>query len=267
LLGFNNNVRHRGRVFHIQTEDSGMRHARIVTHLFADGGRIVRTTRTDYSDVLGRQDTTQVLRQMMKEQHKSMFMDLRAGKLDALIDDVFGESSDSDKSSDKPAGSFPAADPEAAPTEHASLEGSSPAGQMDQVGGDGERESPATMAESAEPKTPAAEVTLQRVVSVGEPSAEAEQPAVAESVQPAAESVEEQPERVTQAGMPPASSEPDEEGARQPAESVPHTQEREGSSEREGPSIFGGTTSSGQTLDNVILSYLAEGIEEETPQD
>ena len=44
LLGFNNNVRHRGRVFHIQTEDSGIRHARIVTHLFADGGRIVRTT-------------------------------------------------------------------------------------------------------------------------------------------------------------------------------------------------------------------------------
>ena len=40
-LGFNNNVRHKGRVFHIQTEDSGIKHPHIITHLFADGGRIL----------------------------------------------------------------------------------------------------------------------------------------------------------------------------------------------------------------------------------
>lgn len=89
LLGFNNNVRHRGRVFHIQTEDSGVRHARVVTHLFADGGRIVRTTRTDYSDYLGRHDMVSALRHLMKEQHKSMFLALRAGELDSVIDEVF----------------------------------------------------------------------------------------------------------------------------------------------------------------------------------
>src|SRR5688572_31576936 len=44
--GFNNNVRHRGRIFHIQTEDSGVRFPRIVTHLFADGGRIIKTAKT-----------------------------------------------------------------------------------------------------------------------------------------------------------------------------------------------------------------------------
>lgn len=85
LLGFNNNVRHRGRIFHIQTEDSGVKYPRIVTHLFADGGRIVRTTRTDYSEHLGREDMNAVLRQMMKEQHKAMFIALRAGELDDLI--------------------------------------------------------------------------------------------------------------------------------------------------------------------------------------
>jgi hypothetical protein len=90
LLGFNNNVRHRGRVFHIQTEDSGIKAPRIVTHLFADGGRIVRTTRTDYSEHVGRDDMAQVVRKLMKEQHKGMFIALRAGELDQVIEDACG---------------------------------------------------------------------------------------------------------------------------------------------------------------------------------
>ena len=40
LLGFNNNFKHKGSVYHIQTEDSGVKHPHIITHLFADGGRI-----------------------------------------------------------------------------------------------------------------------------------------------------------------------------------------------------------------------------------
>ncbi len=90
LLGFNNNVRHRGRIFHIQTEDSGVKHARIMTHLFADGGRIVQSLRTDYGEHLGREDMAQVVRQMMKEQHKAMFVRLRAGALDEQIEVACG---------------------------------------------------------------------------------------------------------------------------------------------------------------------------------
>lgn len=90
LLGFNNNVRHRGRIFHIQTEDSGVKHARIMTHLFADGGRIVQSLRTDYGEHLGREDMAQVVRQMMKEQHKAMFVRLRAGALDEQIEGACG---------------------------------------------------------------------------------------------------------------------------------------------------------------------------------
>jgi hypothetical protein len=85
LLGYNNNVRHRGRVFHIQTEDSGVGHPRIMTHLFADGGRIVKSIRTDYSEHLGRSDLAETVRGLMKEQHKAMFVALRGGELDALI--------------------------------------------------------------------------------------------------------------------------------------------------------------------------------------
>ena len=90
LLGFNNNVRHRGRIFHIQTEDSGVKNPRIVTHLFADGGRIIKTTRTEYSEHVARPDMQPFVRGLMKEQHKGMFTALRMGDLDQLLEDVCG---------------------------------------------------------------------------------------------------------------------------------------------------------------------------------
>ncbi len=58
---------------------------RIMTHLFADGGRIVKSTRTDYSEHLERDDMAVVVKNMMKEQHKAMFVALRSGELDELI--------------------------------------------------------------------------------------------------------------------------------------------------------------------------------------
>jgi hypothetical protein len=90
LLGFNNNVRHRGRIFHIQTEDSGVKFARIMTHLFADGGRIVKSTRTEYAAQLEKPDMASIVRGMMKEQHKAMFAALRTGDLDDLLEKVCG---------------------------------------------------------------------------------------------------------------------------------------------------------------------------------
>lgn len=85
-LGFNNNVKHNGRVFHIQTEDSGIHHPHITTHLFADGGRILRTERTEYRELLNSPELVPLLRQRMKEQHRAMFTALRQGQLDHLIE-------------------------------------------------------------------------------------------------------------------------------------------------------------------------------------
>lgn len=88
LLGFNNNVKHKGRVFHIQTEDSGIRHPHIITHLFADGGRILKTTKTSYAEHVGSEGMAEVVTAMMKEQHKAMFIALRDGQFDHLFDDA-----------------------------------------------------------------------------------------------------------------------------------------------------------------------------------
>lgn len=85
LLGYNNNVRHRGRVFHIQTEDSGLKHPHVITHLFADGGRILKTVKTSYAEHVGTEKLEAKVRELMKAQHKSMFMSLRDGEFDHLV--------------------------------------------------------------------------------------------------------------------------------------------------------------------------------------
>jgi len=83
LLGYNTNVRHNGNLYHIQTEDSGVDHPHIITHLFVEG-TILATKKSSYSDVLSREDWEKIVREMMKDQHRSMFVELR----DGLHDDV-----------------------------------------------------------------------------------------------------------------------------------------------------------------------------------
>src|SRR5580704_5062293 len=86
LLGYNNNVRHKGKVFHIQTEDSGVRYGHIITHLFMDGGRILKSVKTSYAEYIGNDRMNEIIREMMKQQHKAMFIALRDGKFDPLAD-------------------------------------------------------------------------------------------------------------------------------------------------------------------------------------
>ena len=70
LLGYNNNVRHKNRIFHVQTEDSGIKHPHIITHLFMDGGRILKSIKKSYAEHVGTDGMSDVVRNMMKEQHK-----------------------------------------------------------------------------------------------------------------------------------------------------------------------------------------------------
>jgi hypothetical protein len=86
LLGYNNNVRHKGKVFHIQTEDSGVKYGHIITHLFMDGGRILKSVKTSYAEYIGNERMTEIVREMMKQQHKAMFIALRDGKFDPIVE-------------------------------------------------------------------------------------------------------------------------------------------------------------------------------------
>ena len=81
-LGYNTNIRHKGKVFHLQTEDSGVLKPHVMTHLFADGGRIVKSQKTSYVHLLETEDLSTQVKKLMQDQHKAMFLALREGKFD-----------------------------------------------------------------------------------------------------------------------------------------------------------------------------------------
>jgi hypothetical protein len=89
LTGYNSNVRHRGVLFHVQTEDSGREHPHIITHLY-HRGTIIESLRSDYADRLGAVDLGAEVRAMMESQHKAMLLRLRRGEMDALIGERLG---------------------------------------------------------------------------------------------------------------------------------------------------------------------------------
>jgi len=84
-VGFNNNVKYNGLVFHIQTEDSGLDRPHIITHLFADGGRIIKSHKRTYASEVKRDDVAMFVRSLMKGQHMEMAIMLREGRFDEVI--------------------------------------------------------------------------------------------------------------------------------------------------------------------------------------
>jgi hypothetical protein len=79
--GFNHNISHRGRVFHVQTEDSGVNNPTIVTLLYV-GGNILASKKTSYLELLGGENVAEQVRQRMEEQHKEMLRNVVAGRYD-----------------------------------------------------------------------------------------------------------------------------------------------------------------------------------------
>jgi hypothetical protein len=117
LLGYNTNVKHSGHVFHIQTEDSGLEHPHVITHLFTSG-TILATKKTGYADVVKEADWEERVRQLMKDQHKAMFVELRDGTHDAIAARILGIpiGADQAKRASEPPPSSPAAEREDEPT-------------------------------------------------------------------------------------------------------------------------------------------------------
>jgi hypothetical protein len=84
-VGFNNNVRYGGATYHVQTEDSGIDRPHIITHLFGDGGRVVKSHKRSYANEVSRDDVAAYVRSLMKAQHQEMCIALREGRFDEVI--------------------------------------------------------------------------------------------------------------------------------------------------------------------------------------
>jgi hypothetical protein len=82
-VGFNHNIKHKGKMYHIQTEDSGLDNPHLITHLFV-GGNILASKKTSYADIVGAENLSQVVRELMEEQHKEMLRSLINGAYDDI---------------------------------------------------------------------------------------------------------------------------------------------------------------------------------------
>jgi hypothetical protein len=89
ILGYNHNIGHRGLVFHVQTEDSGVDNPHIFTHLF-HGGVIIFTRKIDYDAAADES----IVKSLMQAQHKAMLKELKRGNFDERIDSFLGDHPD-----------------------------------------------------------------------------------------------------------------------------------------------------------------------------
>jgi hypothetical protein len=102
VVGFNHNFRYKGGLYHVQTEDGGLKSPNIVTLLYC-GGTILASQKTSYSDITKVNNLPQVVEDLMKEQHKEMLRRLKDGEFD-------------DRLKDRSAVVNPAVDPDIRPT-------------------------------------------------------------------------------------------------------------------------------------------------------
>jgi hypothetical protein len=97
ITGSNTNVRHSGRLFHVQTEDSGRRNPHVISHLYF-GGTILASQKTQYDDLLDLESETldKDVRALIEDQHKAMLKRLKHGEFDAVILERLGDADATD---------------------------------------------------------------------------------------------------------------------------------------------------------------------------
>jgi hypothetical protein len=79
LPGFNTDFKHKGQVFHAQTEDNGVNNPVVVTLLYLKGA-ILASKKSSYADLLEKENYQQQLMDLMKDQHRSIMREVLAGK-------------------------------------------------------------------------------------------------------------------------------------------------------------------------------------------
>lgn len=117
VVGFNHNFRYKGGLYHVQTEDGGLKSPNIVTLLYC-GGTILASEKTSYSDITKVDNLAQVVEDLMKAQHKEMLRRLKDGEFDGRLvgrDSVVNPANDPEVKPVSRAPVAPTVKPEAAP--------------------------------------------------------------------------------------------------------------------------------------------------------
>ncbi len=142
ILGYNHNIQHRGLVFHVQTEDSGVQSPHIFTHVF-HGGVILGTRKLVYAA----DASDEAVKSLMQAQHKAVLKDLKRGKFDGKIDQILAGAEGLLPA--RGGGEAPVAEPAAAPAVDTTLSDGKP--QLEILGETPSRPIPIVEIDAEEP--------------------------------------------------------------------------------------------------------------------
>lgn len=101
ITGYNTDVRHGNRVFHVQTEDKGVANPKIETLIYV-GGEILDSYRSAYDDLLANPPVGETAIQgRMDEQHRAVIRDIKNGKYDLTPPDLLEQQAFNDRPLDQ----------------------------------------------------------------------------------------------------------------------------------------------------------------------
>ncbi len=85
--GYNHNITHGGKTYHIQTEDCGVFNPFVLTHIFLKGV-VIDTLKESYADIMAEgMDIREKVRDLMKRQHLTMIKRTISGYYDGACDE------------------------------------------------------------------------------------------------------------------------------------------------------------------------------------
>jgi hypothetical protein len=113
ITGFNTDIRHNDKVYHIQTEDKGLQNPYIESLVYV-GGEILASKKTSYAEQAKGGVDEKWISGLMEQQHRTMIAAIKRGRLDATADPTKG-SVPSTKTVAAPAPPNAASAPAAAP--------------------------------------------------------------------------------------------------------------------------------------------------------
>jgi len=85
ITGFNTDVKYRGTVYHVQTEDKGTTNPLIETLVYK-GGEILGSRRLPYAELVKDRSDEAAITKLMEDQHKGMLLEVKRGRFDAASD-------------------------------------------------------------------------------------------------------------------------------------------------------------------------------------
>ena len=85
ITGFNTDIKHNDKVYHVQTEDKGTSNPYIESLVYV-GGEILASRKTSYADKLGEGADEKEISTLMEQQHRTMIAAIKRGRLDKLSD-------------------------------------------------------------------------------------------------------------------------------------------------------------------------------------